>query len=371
VILSAALLTLAWPVPPLSGQEPAQLDAAIVAARERLRIPGISVAVVIDGTIRYAKGFGQADLEQQVDVTPNTTFRTASLAKPLTATAVMQLAERGQLDLDAPIQKYCPAFPEKPWPVTARHLIGHLAGVRHYVRPGESSGTRHFFSIVESLALFKDDPLLHEPGTAYHYSTYGYSVLGCAIEGASKAPYAEYMQRHVLDPAGMSQTAVDDLYQIVPGRARGYQLLTEEGYKALPDAVRAIARPNHVYNAVLHDTSMKTPGGGWVSTPSDLGRFAAALLDGRLVAAETRERMWTSLATRDGRETGYGLGFGVRRSAGRLAVTHSGNQAGASSLMRISPERRAVLVIMTNLEDAPLDEVATAIAPLALSLGSR
>jgi CubicO group peptidase (beta-lactamase class C family) len=341
-----------------------RLDEAIAAAQKKLQIPGLSVAILVNGSITYAKGFGYADVENQVAATTETRFRTASIAKPLTATAVMQLAERGQIDLEAPIQKYCPAYPEKKWPVTARQLLSHTAGVRHYTRQGESSGTEHFFTITDALRLFKDDPLLHQPATKYAYSTYGYSVLGCAIEGASGSTYADYLTKNVLAPAGMTHTVVDDIFQIVPGRSRGYQRVTEEEYSKLPPAVRAIAKPNHVYNAVLHDTSMKIPGGGWLSTPSDMARFGAAMIDGKLVKPATRDAMWTVQKTTDGKETGYGLGFGIAVADGRTAVSHTGNQAGASSLLAISPSRRVVLVTMTNLEDAPVRQIAGAVTSI-------
>jgi CubicO group peptidase (beta-lactamase class C family) len=136
-----------------------------------------------------------------------------------------------------------------------QQLLGHLAGVRHYGRPGESLGTQHYFAIADSLVIFKDDPLLHRPGDKYLYSTFGYSVLGCAIEGASGQTYAAFTQEHVMKPAGMTHTAIDELYLILPNRARGYQLLTAEGFKRLPPAAQAIAKPNEIYNAPLHDTT--------------------------------------------------------------------------------------------------------------------
>ena len=159
------------------------------------------------------------------------------------------------------------------------NLLGHLAGIRHYGRPGESTGTQHYFTIEDSLALFKKDPLLHEPGTKYEYSTFGFSILGCAVEGASKMPLAAYLQANVFDKAGLTHTAIDDVYQIVPKRVRGYLLLTAADMKQLPPAAQAIARPDTVYNTALHDTSMKLPGGGYLSTPSDYVRFVLALLD--------------------------------------------------------------------------------------------
>jgi CubicO group peptidase (beta-lactamase class C family) len=198
ILMIAATLVIAGSAaqaPQPSQAALAMVDGVVERERAKARIPGLSVTIGLGGRIIYEKSFGLADVENNVPVTPETRFRTASIAKPITATAVMQLAERGALDLDAPIQQYCPAFPSKPWPVTSRLILGHLAGIRHYTKRGESSGTEHFFAIGDSLKLFKDDPLLHEPGAKYEYSTYGYSVLGCAVEGASKITYAEYVRR--------------------------------------------------------------------------------------------------------------------------------------------------------------------------------
>lgn len=373
--VTLACLAALWLTLPLAAQgtlasltaaQRQQLDTIVRAEQQKLSIPGISVAIGFNGRVEYTGAFGLADVENGVVVDQDSRFRTASLAKPLTATAVMQLVERGALDLDAPIQRSCPSFPQKPWPVTARQLLGHLAGVRHYGRRGESTGTEHYFTIADSLAIFKNDPLLHEPGTKYEYTTFGFSVLGCAVEGASGVPFADYMQKHLFERAGMSHSGVDDLFQIVPKRVRGYLLLTERDYDGLPPAAKAIARPGRVYNTALHDTSMKTPGGGFVSTPSDYVRFVFALMDGTLVRPATLDAMWTTQKTRDGAETEYGFGFGVQQRADGKNVSHSGNQAGASSLMRISPARRAVLVIMTNLEDAPLGGLARQIADVVV-----
>jgi CubicO group peptidase (beta-lactamase class C family) len=340
-----------------------ELDKAIEAGRTAAKIPGLAVAIGFRGDIVYSRGFGTADLEHDAAVTPQTAFRTASTAKPMTATAVMQLVERKQIDLDAPIQRYCKAFPEKPWPITTHQLLGHQAGIRHYQKPGESVGKQHFFTIADALSLFRNDPLLHEPGTKYIYSTYGYSVLGCVIEGASGQTYDAYMRDRVFQPAGMARTRLDRIYEIVPQRARGYQLLTEEGFRQLPAPLQAIARPGEIYNADLHDTSMKIPGGGLLSTPEDIVRFTFAVRSGVLVTRDTLETMWTEGRTRDGTATGYGLGWGVTPPQdGVRRLTHSGNQAGASSVVHVLPEVELAYAIMTNLEDAELGPISRGIA---------
>jgi CubicO group peptidase (beta-lactamase class C family) len=360
VFLSAGAPLSAQSIPDTAA---AKIDAVVAAEQARQKIPGLAIAVAFKDTLIYSKAYGSANLEHAVATKPSTAFRTASIAKPLTATAVMVLVEAGKLNLDAPIRTYCQAWPEKHPVITARQLLGHLAGVRHYVKRGESSGKAHFFSIGDSLALFKDDALLHEPGSKYSYTTYGFSVLGCAIEGASGTTYETFMRDRVFAPAGMTRTRFDRVYEIIPDRAAGYQVLTKEVVATLPPAMRDIAKPGEVYNADLHDTSMKVPGGGFVSTAEDLVKFGIALNTGRVLAKPTVEQMWTEQKTADGKGIGYGLGFGVfPAEEGIRRMSHGGNQAGASSFLVILPEIGVTYAIMTNLEDGELGTISRGIA---------
>lgn len=342
----------------------AELDQFLEAQRVAAKAPGLQVAVAFKGAQIYSKGFGLADLEHRVAVTPASAFRTASVAKPITATGVMQLVEAGKIGLDAPIQQYCPAFPKKDWPVTPRLVLGHLAGIRHY-KSNESSGAKFFFSIEESLSLFKNDPLLHEPGTKYLYSTFAYSVLGCAIEGASKQTYEQYMRDRVWTPAGMARTRLDRLYDIVPERTRGYYRVTEDDLKSMPPVVRTLVKADDIINAPLHDTSMKIPGGGLLSTAEDLVRFGLSTINAKLVGKDTVERMWTSGRTTSGEETGYGFGWGVQPpQEGIRRISHTGNQIGASSALILLPEVGVAYAVMTNLEDVQMGPINRGIAQI-------
>lgn len=344
-----------------------KLDSIIQGEQTKQKIPGVSVAVAIDNRLSYAKGFGMSDLENSVAANAETVYRTASIAKSMTATAVMQLAEQGRLDLDAPVQKHCASFPQKPWPVTARQLLGHLGGVRHYKSGREASGTDHYYSVPESLAIFKDEPLVHEPGTKFNYTTYGYSLLGCAIEGASGMSYDEYMRKNVFQTAEMTRTTIDDFRMIVPGRARGYMRLDQQTYAQLPEAAKRIARVGEIYNSSLHDTSMKVPGGGLVSTSVDLVKFAIALKSGRLVKKSTLEQMWTQQKTKDGTQTGYGLGWGIGQVAGESLISHSGGQSGTSTLLTMLPSRGIVIAVMCNLQGAALNNITQEIGKTLMS----
>jgi serine beta-lactamase-like protein LACTB, mitochondrial len=343
LLLFPAVLALGQPAPvPSSSPSPAGLAPAAVEAVESLvastmaaeRIPGLSVAVVTRSELRFAAGFGQADLENTVPATAETVYRLASVSKPITAVAALQLAEQGKLDLDAPVQRYVPSFPQKPWPVTTRALLGHLSGLRHYAE-GEFESTRHYNTLADALPIFQDDPLVQEPGTKYLYSTYGYTLVGVVIEAAAGTTFADYVRKSVFEPAGMAGARVDDVFEIVPHRAHGYQK----------------GPGGTLQNSGLADTSYKTPGGGLCATAPDLARFAVAVWNGTLLKAQTRREMFTSQKTHDGRRTGYGLGWAVSTGRqGRKEVFHRGDQQRVTSLLYTQPDRGLAIALFANLE---------------------
>jgi CubicO group peptidase (beta-lactamase class C family) len=310
------------------------------AVIDRSHIPGLGIAVVIDGELRWQEAYGVADVENRVPVTDSTVFRIASTTKALTAVAALRLAERGTLDLDAPVQKYAPTFPEKPQPITARLLLAHLAGIRNY-RPGEGERTTRYESLTAALDIFRDDPLQNEPGTKYGYTTYGYTLLGVVMEGAAGKPFMDVMRENVLDPARMTRTRNDDPLALVPHRARGYTPLV---YGKFDGQWR---------NGTLMDSSYKLPGGGMLSTTGDLARFAIALLEGRLLGDKWFRQMWTTMKTRDGTATHYSYGWytGTRQGArSEVAIWHGGVQSGFTSTLWMLPERKFAVVVLTNLE---------------------
>ncbi len=328
VVLFTGLVD-AQSIPPTTATH---IDEIVAQAAREQQIPAVSVAIALNGQIQYQKAFGKADLENDVAATSETLFRTGSIAKPITAVAVMRLVEEGKLDLDAPIQKYCPAFPQKPWTITTREVLGHISGIRHY-KEGEMDNTHHYAKLADGLAIFANDPLLFEPGTNYQYSTYGYSVIGCALEGVTGRSYPEVMQQEVFGPAHMTHTLVDDVFEIVPHRTRGYS-----------------TRNGKTINAGLMDSSYKIPGGGYVCTPGDLATLADALLAGTLVKPGTLKLMWTSQKLRDGKDTGYGMGWGVGQFEGENTVGHSGGQQGTSTSLTVYPQRKMVVAVMINLD---------------------
>ncbi len=329
----------------LSSAQISGVEKTVNAFMAQQNAPSVSVAIVKGGKLAWTGAYGFSDLENSVPAKPSTVYRLASISKPITATAVMQLVEAGKLDLDAPIQKYCPAYPEKQWPITARELLGHLAGVRHYKQPDEWRSTQHYDSVTQSLDFFKADPLDFEPGTKYQYSTFGFSILGCAVEGASGMKFMDYLQEKVFRPAGMERIQVDDTFAIISDRAHGYRK-TEKG---------------DVVNTWLADTSNKIPGGGMISTATDLANFAIATMHATLLSQTTLEKMWTSQTTGDGKKTGSGLDWGLGEIKGHKEVSHSGAQPGTSTDLIMLPELNVAVVVMMNMDGLPASQLAETI----------
>ena len=343
----------------LRPQTAAAVEQLILKLFTDRGIPGMSVAVATDNQLAFARGFGHADVENSVAATADTRYRTASIAKSMTAVVVLSLADQGVIDLDAEVQKYRPEYPAKQWPVTSRQLLGHLGGVRHYRSGAEALSTQHFNSLSSALGTFGDDPLLHQPGTKFLYTTFGFNLLGNVVEGATKQTFIELLRQNVLLPAKMLQTVVDDQYGIVPHRARGYIRPTEEQRKALfGDGTSGVGE---LFNAPLHDTSMKIPGGGLLSTASDLVRFAIAVNTGKLLKSETLPLMWSNQKTHDGKETGYGLGWKVQTRSGQKLVSHTGGQSGTSTALLLHPDTGTSVAIMCNLQNVRLLPLAQSI----------
>jgi serine beta-lactamase-like protein LACTB len=348
----------------LSAEKQAKMESTISKFMAASKAPSVSAAVVQDGEFVWSAGFGMADLENSVHATSQTVYRLGSISKSITATAAMELWEQGKLDLDSPVQKYCPAFPQKPWPITTRELLGHLGGIRYYRMPEtpysesqsdpEIGNTRHFENGIEGgLKFFTDDPLVAQPGTHFNYSTQGYTLVGCAIEGASGEKYADYVREHVLVPAGMLQTRPDDRFAIVPLRARFYSK----------------DKSGAVVNAEFLDASYKVPGGGWLSSAPDMARFELAIVNDRLVKHATRDMMWTPQMPSDGLgRMVYGLGWQGGTTEGVADVGHGGSQQGTSAMMLIAPDARAGVVVLINSDATGASELAAQLLAIVLGL---
>ncbi|XP_074405819.1 serine beta-lactamase-like protein LACTB, mitochondrial [Zonotrichia albicollis] len=454
---------------PENGREekppsPRGFGAAVERSRDLVRrikdeagIPGILVGVSVDGKEVWSEGLGYADVENRVLCKPETVMRIASISKCLTMMAVAKLWEEGKLDLDAPVQKYVPEFPEKVYEgekvtITTRQLVSHLSGIRHYEKDitkvkeekekanralkltkshqdkeqkaKEGKGTENtdcvkhkkehdsetkgrnskpgrnnkefeqeeyylkekFESVIESLKIFKNDPLFFKPGSQFLYSTYGFTLLSAVVERASGQKFTDYMLKMFRD-LDMLSTVLDDNEAMIYNRARCY-IYNKKG---------------RLVNAPYVDNSYKWAGGGFLSSVGDLLKFGNALLysyqagqfqnkNNQLLPGylkpSTVAMMWTPVPKtevswdRDGK---YAMAWAVvekNQQCGccrqqRHYASHTGGAVGASSVLLILPEelhpeaggawpvappRGVVVTIICNMQSVSLNSTALKIA---------
>jgi serine beta-lactamase-like protein LACTB, mitochondrial len=317
-------------------------------------LPGLSVAVGAGSDVVWAEGFGWADLENRVGVTPKTRFRIAGASMALTSVAVGVLLEKGQLKLDEPIQTYVPDFPPKQWPVTLRQLMGHVAGVSPDEGDEEPLSPR-CEQTVDGLQRFADGPLLFEPGTRYRYSTYGWILVSAAVEAAAHEPFLKVMRTQVFEPLGMDATKADSAADAIPDRATFYH----PRFAGDPHYGPELAREG--------DYACFAGGGAFLSTPSDLVRFGLAITGGTLLQPATITLLQTPQRLASGEATGYGLGWDLETVsiAGHPTrqVGHDGEfiLGGSTSFITL-PERGIVVAVTTNISFADTSSVALSIA---------
>lgn len=293
---------------------------------------GLTIGFMKDDFV-WVKGYGYADLENKSPARAESAYRLASISKPMTALAVLQLVDQGKIELDAEVQTYVPYFPKKQWPVTVRHVLGHLGGISHYKNPANELHIKTHKNTREAIAIFEGFDLVAEPGTRYSYSSYGYNLLGAIVEAASGMSFGDYMRQHVWQPLGMNDTRMDDPLDVIPNRVRGYQLVNGQ-----------------IKNSEFIDISSRFGGGGTRSTVPDMLKFAKGVMDQKLLKPETWNVKTTSMSTKAGRLTNYGMGWETTPYSGRYMLVHSGGQQETRTLLYIIPAQRMAIAVGSNFE---------------------
>ena len=305
---------------------------------EKNKVPGLTIGFVKDDYM-WVKGFGYVDLENKVPARAESSYRLASVQKSMTAAAILQLVERRQVKLDAEIQTYVPYFPKKKYPITVRQLLYHVGGIPHYVNRDIEQHIKEHKNTREAIAIFENFDLIAEPGTKFNYSSYGYNLLGAAIEGATKQSYADYMREHIWDPAGMKTTRMDDPLDVIPNRVRGYQLIKGE-----------------LRNSEFIDVSSRFAAGGTRGTVVDLLKFMKGLNEGKLLSRESIDLMYTPAKTRDGsisgfpNTAGYAMGWNLAPQKSGLVVINDGGQQETRTFILNFPAKKFALAVAQNLE---------------------
>ena len=341
-------------------------------------LPGVSIAVAVDGELAWAEALGWSDLEERVALTPRMRFRIGGVSQPLTAAAVGLLLERGLLDLDAPVGNYLPTLPGEHGRVTTRQLMGHVAGFGHYgggengqVNPDDelAFARRTCAVAADAIDVFAGDRPRFEPGTTFRYSSFGWVLVSALVEAVAGEPFADFMEREVFAPGGMPDTLLD-----APGGPPGGHGHAVPGLAGLYFPAFAMRTRHGLHDAPNIDHTCLMGADGFVSTPSDLVRFGAALSRGDVLDPGTVELLQTE-AHLSGEPTGYGLGWFVRRvplnDTEARVIGHGGSAVGGSTSFMAFPDHDLVIAVSSNVSFAEDAVRSLALATAAAFAGDE
>lgn len=299
---------------------------------EKHKLPGLALAVMVDGEIVVEQQIGVRDFDSNEPITRDTLFRVGSVSKLVTSVGLVLLARDGKIDLDAPVTKYIPDLPEHYNDVTTRMLAGHLGGVRHYRdEVAENLITKQYKSMKEVLPVFVNDPLSHQPGSAYNYSSYGFTLIGAVMESVIEESLAEFLRQQVLEPLDLNETFAENWERPTLPLATGYT--TYQGKLLTPEV-------NH---------SGKLATGGYLSTPADLVKFLDRVTNRELLKDSDRELLFTRQRTSDGKEIKVGLGWVVDKDEQGRTYVHKGGQIiGGRTIVVTYPAEGVSVAICCN-----------------------
>lgn len=340
----------------LSSATAAQIDAIAQAWVQAGKSAGVAVGIARDGEIIFARGYGYANLDDRVPVTPETVFRAGSIQKQFTAAAVLLLAERGKLSLDDRVAKYFPGVPQGQ-SVSIRQLLTHTAGIHNLADDASADPKllqqlRLDLSPAEVLQRIESSEHLYDfpPGTAFHYSNTGYMLAGMIAEKVAGQSLRDFLQENIFAKHGLVSTAIDNDQDVVAHRAQGYDLVAD--------------RPGKFQHTAFISASVLRWSGGLRTTVGDLLRWQHALLSGRVVGQQLLREMTSPARLLDGRRTSegvwppgerargdYGFGLYLLDIAGHKQLIHGGSINGFSGVASTSVDDGLSFVVLTNTTD--------------------
>jgi CubicO group peptidase (beta-lactamase class C family) len=319
----------------------AKLDEYLSAATKLGRFSG-SVLVARDGKVILSKGYGLASAELEVPNTPQTKFRLGSITKQFTATAIMQLQERGKLSVQDPVCKYLSDCPKAWEEITIHHLLTHTSGIPNYTSFAEYRNKMTLPTpLPELLARFKDRPLDFKVGEKYAYSNSGYALLGHVIEQASGKKYEDFLRENIFAPLQMLSTGYDHSDRILKHRAAGYRRNGET-----------------LANAPYLDMTIPHAAGALYSTVEDLYLWDQALYTEKVLSRKSLDAMFTPV------QSNYGYGWGTASQGARKMISHGGGINGFSTFIARFPEEKATIIVLTNLEGSNPGRVSRDLAAI-------
>lgn len=318
------------------------VDDYIKTEMEKSRIPGLSLAVIKDGKILKASGYGSANLETGTPATPETVYKIGSVSKQFIATGIMILLQDGKLRLEDPISMYLEGTPESWKPITIRHLLTHTSGIVREA-PGFDP-----FKIQADAAVIKTAyplPLRFAPGEKWEYCNVGYFALSEVIHKITGKPWGDFLTERVFKPAGMTTTRTTTTTDLIPHRASGYELTSANG--ELKNAENWVAL---------------RPSGAFISTVLDMAKWDAVLDSNTILSEASREQMWTPVKLNDGTTYAYGFGWTLSPWQGHKQVSHNGALPGFRSVYRRFVDDKLSVVVLTNTAGIDPGPISLAVA---------
>jgi D-alanyl-D-alanine carboxypeptidase len=334
-----------------------RIDALVEAARGEMELPGVSIVLLRGDSVLLARGYGLADVENDVPATEHTVYGIGSLSKQFAAAAVMRLVERGRVGLDDPVRAHLPEFPKAGTGITIRHLLRQTSGLPDFgsfpeivaIR-GRADVEPAQFDLVHGVRLVGQAPRRFEPGEWWSYSGSNYLLLGAIVERVTGGSFHEFVSETMLGPLGFHMTHVCGLPDR-GARAAGYEV--EDG----SFTVRPLAR-----------NTADAGSGGLCASAMDIALWKRALVGGRAVAGSSFRQMIEVAPVGTGFTPPYGFGLSLVPVAGRPAIWHTGVISGHTSVLAYLPQDDLTIAILTNRRRADVTAVLRKVVRTLLDL---
>jgi len=361
LILTASATSLAHAQPARGAQVPRDViaratDSLANAALKSGPVAALSIAVVRGRDTVVMKGYGYADIENDIPATAQTVFRIGSVTKQFTSAAIMRLVEQGKVSLDDDVTKYVPNAPVQGQKVLVRHLLNHTSGIPSYTDVGPAFGRRMRLDLSPDslLAIVRTDSLQFEPGSHFYYNNTGYYLLGMIIEKVTGRKYGEYLNETFFTPHGLSSTMYCSVSPIIKRRAQGYE-----------------RSPNGLVNASYISMELPYAAGSLCSTVGDLVAWTRLLHSGKIVSAPSFQAMTTPVKLPVPRPMSYGFGLVSDTLGSHRRIQHGGGINGFISSLAHYPNDSLTIVVLANTAPAPSDQLADDIARIVFGMPAR
>lgn len=317
-----------------------KVDDFVKAEMQRQHISGVSIAIVKDGKIIKAEGYGLANVELNIPARPETVYQIGSVSKQLVAAGILLLMQEGKLSLDDKLSKFLDGTPETWKEITVRHLLTHTSGI---IREAPGFHPHKIQDDAEVIKTAYPLPLRFAPGEKWEYCNVGYFSLAEIIRKVSGKPWGDYLNDKLFQPLGMNATRTTTTTEIVPNRADGY--VWRDGKYRNADIFFALR-----------------PSGAFLSTVLDLAKWDAALYSDQLFKPATREQMWTPVKLNSGAAHPYGFGWELDAVNGHKRVHHGGSLPGFRAMLARYPDDKLTVIVLTNADNANPGAIALGIA---------